>query len=121
MIRVQMGDEHLVEVVVRDHVGGNVGHGPSPDVEQELVSIAEFDQPTRRRLATSCRRQPRATGGDPYLVLREFLGSRIVDIPIGCRPRRGLYFSTGRECITNRHWNLMGFEKQPDGNTATQD
>jgi hypothetical protein len=63
------------------------------DVEEELVAVAQLDQPAGRGLLRSRARHPRPQGHDAHLVGSEIFARRVVDVPIGDGPggrmRRG--------------------------------
>ncbi len=91
MIGVQVTDEQLVEVVVGDLHGGDALGGAETDVEDELVAVAQLDDPAGRRLLRSGIGHAGTAGDDPHLVRRQVFGAGIVDIPVSqCRCRRDL-------------------------------
>ena len=90
VVGVQVGEEELVQHVIRDHQGRHVSHGPRTDVEQELVAVSQLSEKARSGLTVPRGGHARSAGDEPDLVLRELLGPGVVDIAIRRRTgRRG--------------------------------
>ena len=83
VIGVQMSDEQLVQIVVGNlHRGDALGRSQT-DIEDELVAVAQLDDPAGRGLFRPGIGHTGTAGDDPHLVGRQILGARIVDIPVG--------------------------------------
>ena len=92
-----MTDEDLVQVVVGNLLGSDPFVRTASNIEQKLVSIAQFDQEASRRLLWTCTWHSGSEGSDPNLVGLEILGAREVDVPISkCLGWRNLGRPTGR-------------------------
>jgi hypothetical protein len=79
VIGVQMADEQLVQVVLRDQQRRQVVGRRRADVEDKLFAVAELDQPARGSLRRSLIRHAGSARDDPHLVLRQLLRVRVVD------------------------------------------
>jgi len=90
-----MREEYLVEEIVWDHQGGDVGHRARTDIEEEFVAVAELGEEAGRGLITPRRRQSRAAGDQSNLILVEILGARVVGVAVGCSARWRLHCATG--------------------------
>jgi hypothetical protein len=97
VVGVEVGEEDLVQEVVRDHVGGQVGGGPRAHVEQELVAIAELDEPAGGGLAVPGGRHAGAACAEPDLVHGQLFGPGVVDVAVRRRACGGLHLAPGPE------------------------
>ena len=84
VVRVQVGEKDHVQVIKGDHQRRHVGVGAGADVENELVAVAELDQPAGRRLTATRRRHTGTEGDEADLVRPENLGARVVDVTVRC-------------------------------------
>ena len=101
VVRVQVGEKDFVQIVKGDHQRRHVGVGAGADVEDELVAVAELDQPAGRRLAAARCRHARSQSNQPDLVRPENLGARVVDVAVRCglvRLRDRAACGLGRAC-----------------------
>ncbi len=53
MVCMQVTQDELVEVLIRDHVSGEILHGARSNIEDQLVSIAKLHQEARCGLAVA--------------------------------------------------------------------
>ena len=98
VVGVEVAEKHLVGPVVRHHRRGETGDRPGADIEKERVTVAELDEPCRRRLRGAEVWHPGAEGGDPHLVIAQDLGLRVVVIAVvvrTLRPCRGFDLAVG--------------------------
>ena len=95
-VGVQVGQKDLVEKVIRDHQRGDVDHGAGPNVEQELIAVAEFDEKTRCSLIAARRRQTGAAGEQADFIFAQFLRTGVIDVAIRCRACRAADFAARR-------------------------
>ena len=80
MVRVQVGQEYLVQEVVGDHQCRDVDHGAAANIEQELVAITEFCQPTGRRLVAAGSGQLNSLSRLSLLNIAEYTGFLLIRI-----------------------------------------
>ncbi len=92
-----MRQKYLVEEVVGDHQGCDIGRRTRTDIEEELVAVAELCEEASGGLITPRRRQPRTAGDQSNLILVEILGARVVGVAVRCSARWRLHGSTGSE------------------------
>ena len=90
MISVQMADEDLVQPVPGDVQGGKSLRSAGPDVEDELVAVAQLDQEAGGGLRHARIRHARTAGDDPHLLRTEILTVRQIHIPLPGLDRRDL-------------------------------
>jgi len=82
VVDVQVAQEDLVQIVVRDLLRGQPFVAPATEVEEELVPVAQFDQEACGSLLWPGAGHPRPQGDDSHLVRSEVLGSRVVDVSV---------------------------------------
>jgi len=88
VVDVEMANEDLVQVVVRDLLGREPLVAATAEIEEELVAVAQLGQPAGRRLLGPCARHASAQGHDPHLIGGNGLGTREVGIAVGNGRRR---------------------------------
>ena len=82
MIGVKVSDEQLVQVVVVDLLRCNAFRRAQADVEDELVAVAELDQPAGRRLLRPGVRHACSASYDSHLVGSKRFGTGIVHVAV---------------------------------------
>jgi hypothetical protein len=80
-----MAEEDLIEVIVGNAERGKSFRRAGADIEDELVAVAEFDQPAGSGLLRARVRHACATGGDAHFVRAEILGAGKIGISVSCR------------------------------------
>ena len=76
VVGMQVGGEIRRDVLVRDFERGEIGLRARPEVHDELVAVAELDQPGAVGLRPAHERPTGAERDDAHLVGREWLGVR---------------------------------------------
>ena len=77
-----MPDEDLVDFVVRNLLGCQPFVTAGSNVEQELVTVPQLDQPAGGALLGPGARHAGPQGDHPHLVRRERFGAGIVDVQL---------------------------------------
>ncbi len=83
MVNVQVPEEHLVQEVVRDLLGREPLVAAASEVEEELVAVAQLDEPAGRRLLGPSTWHAGTQGNDPHLVRLEILAAGVVHVHFG--------------------------------------
>ncbi len=91
----RVAEEDLVQVLVGDHQRRDVARRSRPQVEKELLAVAELEQEAGRRLAAPLVRHARAAGDHPDLVLGQHLGTGVVNVAVRRNDIRALNDAAG--------------------------
>ena len=75
-----MPDEHLVDFVVGDFLSGQPFVATGPDIEQELVTVPQLDQPTRGGLSGPGTRHAGSESDHTHFVGRQRFRTGLVDV-----------------------------------------
>ncbi len=83
-----MADEHLVEVVVGDLQRRDALGRAGADVEQELIAVAELDEPACCRLFGARVGHAGAAGEETDPIFLQRFRTGVVRVTVEGRPRR---------------------------------
>jgi len=87
MVRVQVSNKNLVEVVVGDLQGRDAFGRSGADVKDEFIAIAELDEEASRSLGGTGGRHACAAGDYPHLIRCEVLAVGRVEVTRTCLHR----------------------------------
>ena len=119
VVSVQMPDEDFVQEGRWDLEGKQAFGRPCPNIEDELLAVAELHEEAGRCLCRTRRRHSRAAGDDSYLIGCELFAVGRVEIPCARLDRR----DHGRPCMCGRgqvRW-LTGVSSVPAVEIGRQD
>ena len=107
MVGVQVRDEYLGQKIRGDHQRINVGVGSGTDVEQELLSVAQFHQEASGRLAAPSRWHAGPTSDDSDFVRLQWFRAWIVNVAIRRSAGRCFDFTSGSVRLRKRLWKII--------------